>query len=170
MTHVDLTRRNAVFALSLLGMAIMVGLPQGGASAFDQSSTKAINVDAAGLILRGYDPVAYVTSGKATKGSLEFSATHNGATYHFASAANRDAFKSNPTKYEPQFGGFCAMGVALGKKLDGDPEVFRLVDGKLYLNVSPDVQKKWSEDVPTNISNATSKWPAISAKAPKDIN
>ncbi len=170
MNRIVSARRNAVLALSLFGISIATGLPDRAAFAFDASSTKAINVDGAGLMLRGHDPVAYFTAGNATKGSPEFSATQNSATFYFASAANRDAFKADPAKYQPQFGGFCAMGVALGKKLDGDPEVFRLVDGKLYLNVSRDAQKKWSEDTSTNISNANSKWPAISAKAPKDIN
>lgn len=170
MVPVDLTRRNAVLLLSAACISIATGLPYRNALAFDPSSTKAVNVDAAGLMLRGYDPVAYFSTGSATKGRDEFSAEHDGMKYRFASAANRDAFKGNPAKYQPQFGGFCAMGVALGKKLDGDPEVFRVVDGKLYLNVSRDVQKRWSEDASTNISNANSKWPAISTKPPKDIN
>jgi hypothetical protein len=87
----------------------------------------------------------------------------------FSSAANRDLFTANPGKYAPAFGGFCAMGVALEKKLDGDPTAWKLVDGKLYLNLNKDVQKKWLEDVPGNLKNAQMTWPKIKAKAPKDL-
>ena len=71
--------------------------------------------------------------------------------------------------YAPQFGGFCAMGVVLEKKLDGDPQAWRVVDNKLYLNVNKDIQKKWLEDVPGNISKAGKTWPEIKNKAPKDL-
>lgn len=168
MTRIVTTRRSAMIGLSLVGF--VAGLAPDPSWAFDASSPNPTNVDATGLVLRGYDPVAYFAADKAVRGVAEFNATYNGATYHFVSAANRDAFKADPAKYEPRFGGFCAMGVAMGKKLDGDPEVFRVVDGKLYLNVSRDVQKKWSEDVPANLSAANKKWPSISAKPPKEIN
>jgi YHS domain-containing protein len=81
--------------------------------AYDETSTAAINVDAKGIGLIGHDPVAYFTAGAPTVGKAEFSAKHHGVTYLFASAAHRDAFQASPAKYAPQFGGFCAMGVAL---------------------------------------------------------
>lgn len=140
------------------------------ALAFDADSTSAINVDKAGVMLRGYDPVSYFADGKPAKGSAQYSAKHDGATYHFSSARNRDAFAANPARYAPQFGGFCAMGAALGKKLDGDPDVFRVADGKLYLNVNADVQKRWLDDVPGNVKQANTTWPSIRNKAPKDVN
>ena len=104
------------------------------AHAYDENSTAAINVDAKGVGLKGHDPVAYFTAGAPTAGKAEFNAAHAGVTFLFASAANRDAFKADPAKYAPQYGGFCAMGVALERKLDGDPNAWRVVDGKLYLN------------------------------------
>lgn len=113
--------------------------------------------------------MAYFTAGAPTAGKAEFNAAHAGVTYHFASAANRDAFKAEPAKYAPQYGGFCAMGVALEKKLDGDPNAWRIHDGKLYLNVSKDVQKKWLEDVPGNNKKADVNWPQIKGKTPKSL-
>ena len=83
--------------------------------AYDENSTSAVNVDAKGVGLKGHDPVAYFTVGAPTAGKAEYTYKHDGVTYQFASAANRDAFKSAPAKYAPQFGGFCAMGVALEK-------------------------------------------------------
>lgn len=168
MGYVAVSRRHAMFGLLLIGFAAALGCHN--ARAFDPSSIKAVNIDSAGLMLHGYDPVSYFATSKATKGSPKYSAPHKGATYHFVSAANRDAFIANPAKYEPQFGGFCAMGVAHDKKLDGDPEVFRIVDGKLYLNLNRDVQKRWSEDPAANISNANAKRPLISQKTPKELN
>jgi len=110
--------------------------------AHDEMSTSAINIDASGLALKGYDPVAYFPIGAPTLGKVQFTATHQGATYRFASTANRDTFTASPAQYAPAYGGFCAMGVALEKKLDVDPQAWRVVDGKLYLNVNKDVQKR----------------------------
>lgn len=137
--------------------------------AYDTASTSAINTEAGNVILHGYDPVAYFTAGKPVQGDAKFSATHGGAVYHFASQANLRAFQADPEAYVPQFGGFCAMGAALGKKLDVDPTQFKVVDGKLYLNVNADVFKKWSEDVPGNIAAADANWPLIKDKAPASL-
>ena len=134
--------------------------------AYDTASAAAINVAEDAVILHGFDAVAYFTDGKPTQGDAKFSATHEGATYHFASAANLKAFRAKPAMYAPQYGGFCAMGAALGKKLDVDPTQFKVVDGKLYLNVNADVFKKWSEDVPGNIVAADANWPSIKDKTP----
>jgi YHS domain-containing protein len=164
----------AVFArrtllAALISTVAAMGVVPNIANAYDESSTSALNVDAQHLAVKGHDVVAYFTAGNPTAGKAEFSAKHEGAVYHFSSAANRDAFKTNPAKYAPQFGGFCAMGVALDKKLDGDPTAWKIVGDKLYLNVNKDVQNKWSEDIPGNLVKAGSAWPLIKAKAPKDL-
>lgn len=139
------------------------------ALAYDENSTAAINVDAKGVGLKGHDPVAYFTVGAPTAGKAEFSASHAGVNYLFASAANRDAFTANPARFAPQFGGFCAMGVALGRKLDGDPTAWTIADDKLYLNVNKDVQKKYREDVAGNNRKAEANWPQIRNKTPKSL-
>ena len=109
--------------------------------------------------------MAYQSEHKALKGSAGFTATHAGAIYQFASAANRDAFKANPAKFAPAYGGYCAMGVAVGKKLDGDPAAFTVVNGKLYLNVSEKVRGMWSKDIPANEAKAVKNWTAVESHA-----
>lgn len=120
-----------------------------------------MNANGNDLAIQGYDPVAYFTNEKPTKGSSDFTATYKNAIYHFSSEQNRDLFRASPAKYAPQFGGFCAFGVTRGRKFDTDPTAWRVVDGKLYLNLNKDVQKVWLEDVPGYITNANQTWPTI---------
>lgn len=151
--------------MALTAVAVTVGIMSVGAHA---AARVDLNQNDQGIMLHGYDPVAYFTSGAATQGSPEFRVEFDGTTYQFASAANRDAFLAQPAKYAPAYGGFCAMGTALEKKLDGDPQVWRIVDDRLYLNVNADVQKRWSEDVPGNIVKADTIWPQI-RDVPADV-
>lgn len=167
MTSAFNASRRRVVALALGGA--FIGFLPSAASAYDEASTSSINLSQENIAIAGHDPVAYFVTNQATKGDKKFSATHQGATYYFASASNRDAFKANPAKYEPQFGGFCALGVALGKKLDVDPTVWKIVDGKLYFNVNRDVQTKWNEDIPGNLVKAQANWPVLKDKAPKSL-
>ena len=118
-----------------------------------------------GVALKGYDPVAYFTEHRAAKGSDQFTALYQGATYKFESAANRDAFKANPAKYEPQYGGYCAYGVAGGHKADITPEAFTVVDGKLCLNYNKAVRFIWKRDTQGYISKADQNWPTVSKTA-----
>jgi YHS domain-containing protein len=122
-----------------------------------------MNADANDLAISGYDTVAYFTEGSPVKGKGKYSATHNGAIFHFASAKNRDLFKANPDHYAPQYGGYCAMGVALSKKFDVDPKAWRIVDNKLYLNLNKDVQKKWATDIPGHLAESERNWNGIQA-------
>ncbi len=120
-----------------------------------------MNANGNDLAIQGYDPVAYFTQESPTKGSSEFTATYKNAIYQFSNEQNRDLFQASPAKYAPQFGGFCAFGVTKGRKFDTDPTAWRVVDGKLYLNLNKDVQKVWLEDVPGYITNANQTWPTI---------
>lgn len=129
-----------------------------------------MNADANDLAIKGYDTVSYFTAGKPQMGSNKFTATYNGAIYHFASAENRDMFRSAPERYAPQFGGYCAMGVALEKKLDTDPMAYKIVDGKLYLNLNAAVQTKWLTDVPGYIDTAESNWVDIKRTDAETLN
>jgi len=159
-------RRHLLAAVTMLAAGAL--LPRA-AMAYDENSPNALNVDATGLALKGHDPVAYFTAARATPGLPQFNASFGGATYRFASAANRDAFIANPGQYAPAYGGFCAMGVALEKKLDVDPQAWRVVDGRLYLNVNKDVQKRWLDDVPGNIATAEKNWPRLKDRVPKSL-
>jgi YHS domain-containing protein len=155
----------SVLAAAMIGAA----MAPSAALAYDENSPAAVNVDAKGVALHGYDPVSYFSGSAPKQGKAGITATHDGATYQFASTANRDKFKAEPAKYAPQYGGFCAMGVALGKKLDVEPAAYRVVDGKLYLNVNKDVQKRWLDDVPGNITQAEKSWPGLKDKTPKSL-
>lgn len=134
------------------------------------SFASAVNLGENDVAIHGFDPVAYFTENKAVKGSAKYTAIHQGAIYRFASATNREQFKSNADKYAPQFGGYCAMGVALDKKLDVDPDAFYITDGKLYLNLNKSVQKKWLQDVPTNLKTAYRKWSGIEDLSVEEAN
>jgi YHS domain-containing protein len=120
-----------------------------------------MNANGNDLAIQGYDPVAYFTKKAPTKGSSNFTATYKNAIYQFSSEQNRDLFRASPAKYAPQFGGFCAFGVTKGRKFDTDPTAWRVVDGKLYLNLNKDVQKVWLKDVPGYITNANQTWTTI---------
>lgn len=155
---------------SLLVAALTIGLGYSvtPVHAFDDRSTATINVDA-GVILHGHDAVAYQSESRAVKGDPAFSAVHDGATYHFANAANRDTFIADPARYAPAYGGFCAMGAALGKKFDVDPTQFQVVDGRLYLNLDAPTFKLWSRDIPKHIENGDRNWPEIKDQAPQSL-
>jgi YHS domain-containing protein len=128
-----------------------------------------INADVTGFVIRGYDPVAYFTEGRPVPGRSDLSVEHEGGKYLFATAANRDTFKANPDKYMPQYGGYCAYGVAVGKKFDIDPSSWRIVDGKLYFNLNPVILEKWSADTKGYIGKSEKNWPQIRAKAPTEL-
>ena len=122
------------------------------------------NVDFSGLALKGYDPVAYFTENRPVAGKAEFTARHEGAIYRFASAANRDAFAAAPQKYAPQYGGYCAFGMASGYKAPIEPDAWTVVDGKLYLNYNQAVRNRWSSDIPGFVSKADANWPTVRSK------
>lgn len=123
--------------------------------------------DADNLKLKGYDPVAYFTAGKAVKGDAKFEYKFMDATYRFSSQANLELFKKAPEKYIPQYGSYCAYAVSRGYTAPVDPEAFDIVNGKLYLNYNKAVQTKWREDRDNYIAAADKNWPALAAKEKK---
>ena len=114
-----------------------------------------------GVALHGFDPVAYFTEQQAVKGDPEFTASHDGATYEFASKESQAAFQAEPAKYVPQFGGFCAFGVSEGYKADIDPHAFTVSDGKLYLNYSEPTTTEFRADLNGRITKAEKNWPGV---------
>lgn len=117
----------------------------------------------------GYDVVAYFTDGKAMRGSGYHVADHNGVTYAFMSEEHKKLFVANPTKYLPAYGGYCAYGASVAKKFVADPEVWKIVDGTLYLNLDKGIQVKWEKDIAGNIKKADKNWTVIKDKAPGDL-
>ena len=119
--------------------------------------------------VQGYDVVSYYTEKRPAKGNGHYVANHEGATYLFSSEENLAEFKKTPEKYAPAYNGYCAFGVSVGKKFIGDPEVWRIVDGKLYLNLDANIQEQWLKDVPGKIKEADKNWKRIANKSPGSL-
>ncbi|MDX2210511.1 MAG: YHS domain-containing (seleno)protein [Sphingopyxis sp.] len=115
------------------------------------------------VAVSGYDTVAYFTVGKPVKGSSSFTTTYKGAEFRFANAANLAKFKANPAAYAPQYGGYCAWAVSQGYTASGDPTVWKVVGGKLYLNYNREVGQRWEKNIPGHIQSANRNWPKLLA-------
>ncbi len=131
-------------------------------------------VDGTGFAVSGYDVVAYrsldqvpvgQSQPEAVRGRADITADYNGVTWAFATEENRDKFLENPAFYAPQYDGHCAFGVSKGGKVPGNPNLWRIVDDKLYLNITDVVVGFWEEDVPANIDLAEGNWPGIEGDA-----
>jgi YHS domain-containing protein len=117
------------------------------------------NVDAQGVILKGYDVVAFFKERKAIKGSSEWSATYQNAAYLFSSAANKAEFEKDPARYVPQYGGFCAYGVTLDVLADPEvPDAFLVYKGKLYVCGNQGALKDFKKDIDSNVEKANANW------------
>ena len=121
----------------------------------------AVNKNGMGVAIKGYDVVAYFEQSQPVKGTPQFTQTWNGAVWQFASAEHREKFAAAPEKYAPQFGGYCAYAVSEGHTASIDPEAWKIVDGRLYLNYSKGVQKKWSENQQQRIDQGNRNWPGL---------
>lgn len=152
-----MNRRAFVAASAVVAGASALGLAVNAARAGKPATYTGL---VRGVAAGGYDVVAYF-AGKPAEGSREFASEYNGATYRFASAANRDAFAANPARYAPQYGGYCAWAVANGYTAKGDPEAWSVEGGKLYLNYSKSVRSDWLKDVPGNIAKGDANWPKV---------
>jgi YHS domain-containing protein len=111
--------------------------------------------------IQGFDPVAYFKEAKPVKGKSEFSYAWKGSTWYFSNQENLNDFKANPDKFAPQFGGYCAYGVADGHKASTSPDAWTVVNGKLYLNYDKDVRELWKKDQKVFIKTAEEKWPQV---------
>ncbi|MGF1629059.1 MAG: YHS domain-containing (seleno)protein [Kiloniellaceae bacterium] len=146
-----------VSALSVMTSLSLMSAAQAGAQYVDES----------GFAISGYDPVAYfdlkqVPVGEkqpeAVPGKAGITAEYNGATWAFASEKHREMFLADPAKYAPAFDGHCAYGIAQGGKVPANPNLWRIVDGKLYLNITPAVVGFWESDIPGNLTKAEGNW------------
>lgn len=144
-----------------LALAAAVSLMASAAFAGDQY------VDETGFAVSGYDVVAYfdlpqssvgTPQASGVPGSANITAEYNGATFAFSTEENRDKFVANPAQFAPQFDGHCAYGVAQGGKVPANPNLWRVVDGKLFLNITRNVVGFWEEDIPGNINSANGNW------------
>ena len=152
-------RRAAAWGLGLSIAMAIVSLAAGMAGA--SGNTHHVNVDVNGYSINQYDPVAYFTEGRPVRGNSEIFAEYKGAKYAFASKDNRRRFLDSPDKYVPQYGGYCAYGVTHGGKSDVDPEVWEIVDGKLYLMLSGGTMSVWQKKKQDYITIADKAWQSI---------
>jgi YHS domain-containing protein len=139
-----------VISRTLLGLSILVMLFSG--------------CDLKNVAIKGYDPVAYFTTGKAVKGNPSISFQWHNATWYFSSLENSNLFAAAPAYYAPQYDGYCAWAMTEARKAHTDPEVWKIVNGKLYLNCSKAAYEKWSKDIWGNIKKADANWLKLSAK------
>jgi YHS domain-containing protein len=114
-----------------------------------------------GIAVDGSDVVAYFTQGAPVKGTAAFTHDWNGVRWHFATEKNRATFAADPAAYAPQYGGYCAWAVSKGYTAATVPEAWRIVDGKLYLNFSRRIKRRWERDIPGRIAAANANWPAV---------
>jgi YHS domain-containing protein len=119
---------------------------------------------ASGIALDGYDPVAFFTDGKPLNGDPDISSTYRTATYLFVSKEHKEMFEADPEKYVPQYGGYCAFGVALGKLFPVDIRTWQVRDGKLYLNLNPTILGLFNKDFKGQVAKAETNWPALVKK------
>ncbi|HEX4871267.1 MAG TPA: YHS domain-containing (seleno)protein [Nevskiaceae bacterium] len=140
-----------LFPFARLGAALLLGLTLVGqalaAPPVNTLKRGLIRDTPTGVAINGYDTVAYFTQGKPVRGVDAYVHEWNGAKWKFASQAHLDLFQANPAQYAPQYGGYCAYGVAQGYLVSIEPEQFTVLDGKLYLNYDADVQAKWTKDI-----------------------
>lgn len=148
--------RTLIFALSL-ALAGFVGAP---APAFADQRPVYTGF-ASNVGVSGYDVVAYFTDGRPVRGIAQFRVTHQGVEYRFASAEHLAAFRANPARYMPQYGGYCAWAVSQGYTASANPNNWRIVDGKLYLNYNADAQRRWNGDIAGHIRSADANWPGV---------
>ncbi|MEM1429475.1 MAG: YHS domain-containing (seleno)protein [Pseudomonadota bacterium] len=154
----------SVFRLTVAALALSVA-----SSAYGGEEYTAAN----GFAASGYDVVAYFDMDQAPVGSDQpaavpgqssITAEYDGATYAFSSVENRDRFLADPASYAPQYDGHCAYGVAQGGKVPGNPNLWRIVDNKLYLNITKNVVGFWEEDIPGNLQKSETNWASIESE------
>lgn len=119
--------------------------------------------------VQGYDLVSYRTNEKPLRGNGNHIVDHHGITYLFVNKENQKKFAKDPHKYLPAYGGYCAYGVAVGKKFVGDPDVWKIVDNKLYLNLDNKIQGIWNKGISGNLVKAENNWVKIQDKNPADL-
>jgi|SRR5215471_20210572 len=131
---------------------------------FDMGVTPAKAADAERLSLKGYDPVAYFTVGAPTEGNPAFETVFDGQRYRFVSAANMTLFNNDPEKYAPQFAGSCANGVSRGLKVEANPQMWRIVDGKLYVFAGSKIPDQIDTNPGPFLEQARSNWKGLQDK------
>ena len=154
MTTISKTITAAIFA-----SLVCASVPAFAADEYNVSTGTTLS--GAGVALRGDDVVALATGLEVATGHAKYTVERDGVAYYFASEETMKQFKANPERYMPQYGGFCAFGVAIGKKLDAAPRFADIVDGKLYVFLNAVAFEKYKEDKAGTLAKAEQNWPAM---------
>jgi YHS domain-containing protein len=137
---------------------------------FNATDGYLVNLNEKGVIIEGYDPVAYFTDNLPVKGNGQFAYKYHGATYWFASAAHADLFKKDPEKYLPQYGAFCGYAVSIGKLRPVDPTIYQIENGRLILQHTKEAYELFNKDLKASVVKADKNWPRLeSARVGKKI-
>lgn len=155
--------------LMIAALALLPIVSSPALAADEQNLAPGLSAAGAPLALHGADPVALLDGDRTVTGSAQISANHAGATYYFASDANKEAFEADPGRYVAQNGGFCTFGVSVGKKFDGNPSHFAVHDGKIYVFLNAATRQMFLDDIPGVLAKATANWEKIETIAASDL-
>lgn len=158
---------------TLIATATLMGALSAGSAAFaadEYNVSTGTTVSGLGVALRGNDAVALATGLDVTPGQAVYTAEHDGVAYYFASEATMQRFAADPESYLPQYGGFCTLGVAKGKKLDANPRFADIVDGKLYVFLNAAVFEAYENDKAGILAQAAANWPAMHRRTVAEVN
>lgn len=151
----------------ILLIGLLVGIAVALAACSKAETAVGINTGSDGLAIKGFDAVAYFAVDNAVKGNAKYEYVWNGAKWLFSSEENMKKFQADPETYAPQFGGYCSFAVSEGYTADGDPEAWKVVDGKLYLNYNKKVREKWEQNQNERIEKGASNWKSFQTKKPE---
>jgi YHS domain-containing protein len=158
---------NKALSIAALMLAGAFAVPAIAADEFN--TVPGMTAAGAPLGLHGVDPVAFVDIGNRIDGTAKFTAVHDGVAYYFASQENMNAFKRTPAKYAPAYGGFCAFGVSVAKKFDGDPKYADVANGKLYVFLNEEIFRMYQKDKAGTIAKAEKNWQKIQHTSSRDL-
>jgi YHS domain-containing protein len=156
-----------IYNRKFLVLALLILIAAAFAACSKTESALGVNTDADGFALRGFDAVAYFAADNAVKGNAKYEYVWNGAKWLFSSEENMKKFQADPEAYAPQFGGYCSYAVSEGYTANGDPEAWKVVDGKLYLNYNKEVREKWSQNQSDRIEKGKANWQEFKKKKPE---
>lgn len=159
------TKKMVVLSAALL----TVGLSQLSIAADEYNTATGLTAAGAPLAFHGVDPVAFIDIENRISGAAKYTAVHDGVAYYFSSQENADKFEKNPSRYQPQNGGFCTFGVSVGKKFDGNPQYADIADDKLYVFLNEDIYKEYLKDRKGTIRKAEKSWKKIRHTAAAEL-
>ena len=159
MTKNLLSRRSALFVIALLFLPLISAFAAEPINTLEKK--RFFGYAPNGIAIRGYDTVAYFTQSKPVKGSDSYTTQWMGATWKFSSQEHLDLFVAEPDKYAPQYGGYCAYGVAVGDLVKIEPEFWTIHNDKLYLNYNKKLNNTWLEDIDGYVSTADGEFDSL---------